>query len=591
MSGYRPGSTSTASESSFYESIRCAGSPHPVFAVNDQKSYLAVGSPTNINAVYQHGTSPQNTTLIFGQDGQQPYQRGIDVTYEESSVRQMGLPGPTEIQNRQHQYILAQSMKGLNVPKDSEVIVHKTYVTFDPTTPMQVYNNSKDLRWCQDMGYSQTNWENGRCTQDHIRNVQSPVQIVSSPSEYLGPQSTRSSVTSQEYDLQYDETQLRSSGGRSPVSARVRSPVSASARSSVSARMQSPQPTQIKSAMDYESGNIEKLDPRYFGELLAELTCKTTDLHNILFENMQKIKGKQNRLEVNIDVNDTNESIETLIPKGLSELTKQHLRYLLQTRITVDKSLRLLLATFNSLREDLLHLQDDLNKLATDKEMLERDLGFKSQQVAEYLKILESVRENNRQLQNTIKENSSTNRSLEDLILNLRNSEADKEFRVKELEYSKRALEQENETLRQQLTKSPSSLSYSSIFKAETSNNYYEMVDKLREEKDKEINNLRSQISNMKREMSSGQDSSSSLKLKLLEYNHNLSEKDTIIKEKNEEIMRLKSSPRGTDKNVTHTIITKRYVDYPILGLLKDNKLTSSAKEMRSIFTEKSGRL
>eukprot|EP00061_Rhincodon_typus_P018391 g47544.t1 len=89
-------------------------------------------------------------------------------------------------------------------------------------------------------------------------------------------------------------------------------------------------------------------------------------------------------------------------------------------------------------------------RLATDKEMLERDLGFKSQQVTEYLQLLESVRENNRQLQNTIKENGSTNRSLEELILTLRNSEADKEFRVKELEYRKRALEQENEALRQQ---------------------------------------------------------------------------------------------------------------------------------------------
>uniref|UniRef100_UPI00398F0788 protein POF1B n=1 Tax=Pristiophorus japonicus TaxID=55135 RepID=UPI00398F0788 len=468
-------------------------------------------------------------------------------------------------------------MKGLNIPNDSEVIVHKTYVTFDPTTPVQTYNNTQDFQWCpsQSTGCSQTNWKNVHSQQSHIINVQSPVQIVSSPSEHIRSLSARSSVTSQDYDLHYDETQLRGSGQRSPIPPRVLSP----------------QLTQIKSAMDYESGNIDKLDPRYFGELLAELTCKTTDLHNMLLENMQKIKGKQSRLDVNIDYNGTNENVETLIPKGLSELTKQHLRYLLQTRITVDKSLRLLLATFSSLREDLLHLHDDLNRLTKDKETLERDLGCKSQQVTEYLQLLESVRDNNRQLQNTIKESSSGNRTLEDLILTLRNSEADKEFRVKELEYSKRALEQENEALRQQLTKSPTSQSSSSIFTTEITNNYYEMVNKLREEKDKEIGSLRSQISNMKREMSSGQDSSSSMQFKLMQYSNSLSEMETIIKQKNEEIMRLKSLSHGTDKNVTHTIITKRYLDYPMLGLLKDSRQTSSSKEFQTVLINKADRI
>ncbi|XP_072451019.1 protein POF1B isoform X2 [Chiloscyllium punctatum] len=505
-------------------------------------------------------------------DGQQQYRKVNDMNYEQSIIRQGGLSNPSEIQNRQHQYVLAQSMKGLNIPKDSEVIVHKTYVTFEPNTPTQAYNTTKDLQWYQHTQNSQTNWD-VQYNQDSIKNVQQqPVQVLSSPSEYTGFRSTRSSVTSQEYE----DTHLRSSAGSEP-------------RSPVPARLRSPQAAQIKSAMDYESGNIEKLDPRYFGELLAELTSKTTDLHNILLENMQKIKGKQNNLEISTDHNDANESIETLIPKGLSELTKQHLRYLLQTRITVDKSLRLLLMTFNSLREDLLHLQDDLSRLAMDKEMLERDLGFKSQQVTEYLQLLESVRENNRQLQNTIKDNGLTNRSLEELILTLRNSEADKEFRVKELEYSKRALEQENEALRQQLSKSPTSKSSTSIFSTEISNNYYEMVNKLREEKDKEIDYLRSQISSMKHEISSGQDRT--LKNKLAEYNNRLSEKDAIIRQKSEEIMRLKSLSREPDKNVTHTIITKRYLDYPILGLLKDSKLTSPGRELQTVFIEKGRKL
>ncbi|XP_072361325.1 protein POF1B [Scyliorhinus torazame] len=570
-SSFRPGSSSTASESSYYGGLGFVSSPNPVFAVNGQKSYLTVGSPPNVSTLHRHGNSPQSATLILGQDGQPLYQRTNDVTYEQNSMRQIGLPSPTELQNRQHQYILAQSMKGVNIPKDSEVIVHQTYVTFDPNTHVQAHNNRKDLQWCQSVGHSQTNLEG--------RYNQSPVQIVTSPSDYMRPQSAQSSVTSQEYV----GTRIRCSVGsetQSPVPTRVQSPEPA--------RVRSPQPAQIKSAMDYESGNIDKLDPRYFGELLAELTSKTTDLHNILLENMQKIeRNRQNRLEVHTDYNGTTENIETLIPKGLSELTKQHLRYLLQTRFTVDKSLRLLLATFNSLREDLLHLQDDLNRLSTDKEMLERDLGFKSQQLTEYLQILESVRENNRQLQKTIKDSSSTNQSLEDLILTLRNSEADKQFRVKELEYSKRALEQENETLRQQLSRSPSA---TSVINTDISNNYYEMVNKLREEKDKEIDYLRSQIGTMKREMSSGHDHSSSLNIKLVEYNHSLSEKDAIIKQKDEEISRLKSS-QTTGKNVTHTIITKRQVDYPILGLLKDTKFSSRGSGMQTVYIEKTGNL
>ncbi|XP_038631035.1 protein POF1B isoform X2 [Scyliorhinus canicula] len=567
-SSFRPGSSSTASESSYSGGLGFVSSPNPVFAVNEQKSYLTVGSPTNVSTLHRHGNRPQSATLILGQDGQPQYQRTNDVTYEQSSMRQIGLPSPTELQNRQHQYILAQSMKGLHIPKDSEVIVHQTYVTFDPNTHVQAHNNRKDLQWCQSTGHSQTNLE-GRFNQ-------SPVQIVTSPSEYMRPPSARSSVTSQEYV----ETRIRGS-----VSSEAQSPVPTRVQSPEPARVQSPQLAQIKSAMDYESGNIDKLDPRYFGELLAELTSKTTDLHNILLENIQKIKGKQNRLDVHTDYNGTTENIETLIPKGLSELTKQHLRYLLQTRFTVDKSLRLLLATFNSLREDLLHLQEDLNRLSTDKEMLERDLSFKSQQVTEYLQILESVRENNRQLQKTIKDSGSTNQSLEDLILTLRNSEADKQFRVKELEYSKRALEQENETLRQQLSKSPS---VTSIINTDISNNYYEMVNKLREEKDKEIDYLRSQIGTMKREMSSGHDHSSSLNIKLMEYNHSLSEKDTIIKQKDEEISRLKSS-QTTGKNVTHTIITKRQIDYPILGLLKDTKFSSRGSGTQTVYIEKTG--
>ncbi|XP_072126639.1 protein POF1B isoform X3 [Mobula birostris] len=512
----RPGSSSTVSGNSYYESIERASSPNPVFNMQEQKHYIAVGSPTaTLTRVIRQGGGPQIIERV--QDDQQ-YHRGNEVTYVQSSHGQVGLTNPAEIQNRQHQYVLAQSMKGINVPKDSEVIVHKTYLTVDQLPSIQVYNDTRDFQSYQNIGNSQTHWVKVKYNESPTQNVHSPVQI--------------------------------------------------------------------KSAMDYDSHNTEKLDPRYFGELLAELTCKTSEVHNILVENIQKIKGKQSMLEMNIDLDGGNENVEDLIPKGVSELTKQHLRYILQMRLTVDKSLRLLLATFSSLREDLLHLQDDLSKLATDKEMLEKDLSFKSQQVTEYLKLLESVRENNRLLQSAIKESGSNNRSLEDLILSLKNSEADKQFRVKELECSKRALEQENELLRQQLSKSPTT---TAILNSEISNNYYEMVNKLREEKDKEISALRSQINNMKREMSSGQDSTSSLQMKLMQYSNSLTEKDSIIQKKNEEIMKLKSSSLGSN-NVTHTIITKRYLDYPILGLLKDGKPNSPSKELKTVLIQRNGR-
>ncbi|XP_032886303.1 protein POF1B [Amblyraja radiata] len=564
----RPGSSSSLSEGSYYESIERAGSPNPALYIHGQKHYLPVGSPTGptVTRLVRHGGGQQ--TLERVQDHQQQYQHGNEVTYVQNSPGQVGLSSPTEVQNRQHQYILSQSMKGINIPTESEVIVHKTFVTVNQVPSAQVYEGVQGFQSYQNIGNSQTHWEDIKYSESQIRNDRSPVQVVSYPNEHITSRSTRSSVTSQEYDLHSEETQMKCSGGGSPVPARTRSP----------------HPSQIKSAMDYESGNTEKLDPRYFGELLAELKCKTTELHNILQENTQKIKCKQGSLQMNLDLNGTNENLEALIPKGVSELTKQHLRYILQTRFTVDKSLRLLLETFSSLREDLLHLQDDLRSLATDKEMLEKDLGFKSQKMTEYSQLLESVRENNRQLQSTIKENGSSHRSLEDLMLTLRNSEADKEFRVKELEFSKRALEQDNESLRQQLMKSPST----ATFTTDISNNYYEMVSKLREEKDKEITVLRSQISNMKREMSSGQDSSSSMEIKLMQYNNNLSEKDSIIQQKNEEITRLRSSQHGSN-NVTRTIITKRYLDYPILGLL-DNIPKSPSKERKTIFYENNRR-
>ncbi|XP_007890104.1 protein POF1B isoform X1 [Callorhinchus milii] len=546
--------TDNSWERSFSQMNQHLNSPEPAAVeVNERTTYLLSRAPSQTNISFLSVPGQHNVSGILQQQqeyrslpnakcvtwntnglhesnqetrmmqGQQEHNWGSDVTYEQNTRKIALPPTPTEMQNKQHEFILAQSRKGINIPKGAEVIVQKTFVRFDQNNPVQTTNLGR---------------------------------------EYRETSSTRSSVSSQEMDSSFDQSTLKRGVVLSPS-----------------------QMLQIKSGMDYESGNSLKLDPRYFGELLAEVKRKTSEVHSILSDNVQKIKGKRYYLELNKEYNDSNEDIESLIPKGVSELTKQQIRYLLQMRITVDRSLRLLLSTFRSLREDLLHLQDDLNRLTSDKEMLERDVNFKSQQLKEYIQIVETVRDSNRSLQNSIKENSTNNRSLEELVLTLRNSEADKEFRVKELEYSKRALEQEIEALRQQLTRSPSSASINSSFNLEISNNYYEMVNKLREEKDKEVNALRSQINSLKQHMSSDEDNSSSLKMKLMEYMSMLSEKETRIKEQHEEIMRLKSSSRGPDKNISQTIITKRYLEYPILGLLKDSKAISPSKGIYSITT------
>ncbi|KAK7925130.1 hypothetical protein WMY93_007440 [Mugilogobius chulae] len=110
-----------------------------------------------------------------------------------------------------------------------------------------------------------------------------------------------------------------------------------------------------------------KMDNRYFGELLAEVYRKNCDIHSCISEHVSKIKGsKMDSFEYKVDRDD----VEALIPKGATELTKQQMRYLLQTRLTADKSMRLLLSTFSSLREELLHMSEDLRLLLSFGRML-----------------------------------------------------------------------------------------------------------------------------------------------------------------------------------------------------------------------------
>ncbi|GAA6082865.1 protein POF1B isoform X1, partial [Tachysurus ichikawai] len=90
-------------------------------------------------------------------------------------------------------------------------------------------------------------------------------------------------------------------------------------------------------------------------------------------------------------------------------------------------------------------------RLESEKEQLERDLSFKAEQSLQYDRLLESVRENNRQLQISLKESTSAQRKMETQLMNTRSTDSSRDFRIKDLEGSKRALEQENELLRKKV--------------------------------------------------------------------------------------------------------------------------------------------
>uniref|UniRef100_K7FKF7 POF1B actin binding protein n=1 Tax=Pelodiscus sinensis TaxID=13735 RepID=K7FKF7_PELSI len=319
----------------------------------------------------------------------------------------------------------------------------------------------------------------------------------------------------------------------------------------------------------------DQLDSKYFGELLAEVNRKSNDLYSSLLQHVEKI-GRRTQ-----DIESTNqeEDIEDLIPKGLSELTKQQIRYLLQMRVTSDKSLRLVLSTFGSLREELCHLQDDLGKLETDKMLLEKDLAFKKSQVKEYETLFASMRENNRQQQKELRDSAAKCRSLEEKIFSLQYAEGEKECRIKELEYCKRAQEQDIQNLRMQVPETCSN----PVLQATTdelSSRYVEMINNLREDKDREIRNLRSQINQFQQDISRRDGCNSDIHIRLHELTSMLEEKETFIKQQQEELFRLKQERFSSDQStaVTKSIITKKYINqYPILGLLSDDFLMTSS--------------
>ncbi|NXT01704.1 POF1B protein, partial [Jacana jacana] len=326
----------------------------------------------------------------------------------------------------------------------------------------------------------------------------------------------------------------------------------------------------------------DQLDCRYFGELLAELNRKTNDLYSCLLQHVEKIGGRNRDIEFTCQ----SEEIEDLIPKGLSEATKQQIRYLLQMRVTSDKSLRLVLSTFKNLREELCHLQDDLGKLETENILLKKDLAFKDSQVKEYETMLTSLRENNRQQQQGLRESTAKCRSLEEQLLSLRLGEGEKDCQLKELEYCKRALEQEIQSLRLQTCSSPTLQTTTD----ELSSRYVEMINNLREDKDREIRNLRNQLCQFQQDISKREGSNSDLQIRLHELTSMLEEKEAFIKQQQEDLFRLKNEQlSGSQSPGVTAIITKKYRNqYPILGLLSDDyKVTSPVNKSQTIVIER----
>ncbi|PWA24383.1 hypothetical protein CCH79_00011944, partial [Gambusia affinis] len=351
---------------------------------------------------------------------------------------------------------------------------------------------------------------------------------------------------------------------------------------SVSEQRETPEPT--------------KLDTRYFGELLADVYRKNCDIHSYIYDNVSKIGGQKHALNLSSDLKGEKQEVESLIPKGANELTKQQMRYLLETRFTAEKSMRLLLSTFSSLREELMQMSEDMRHLESEKESLERDLAFKADQALQYESLIENVRESNNKLQLSLKEAQASQRSLESQLSTCRSSDSVGNFKIKELEGRMRGLEKENEMLKQKLAGQSSNDSLH--VKAEAlAQHYKQELETLKTERDMEmeklkISKLQMQITTTSTTTTKSSYAESSLQLKISELLSKLEQREITIKQKEEEIRRLLMERNDSSKNVTKTIITKRYRNqYPILGLLSDDYQSTSLKEAKTIVIERTGEM
>lgn len=231
-----------------------------------------------------------------------------------------------------------------------------------------------------------------------------------------------------------------------------------------------------------------------------------------------------------------------------------------------------------------------LQKLETDNVLLKKDLAFKETQVKEYETMLCSLRENNRQQQQGLRESTARCRSLEEQLLSLRLSEGEKDCQLKELECSKRALDQEIQSLKLQICSSPTVQTTTD----ELSSRYVEMINNLREDKDREIRSLRSQLCQFQQDISRQEGNNSDLQIKLHELTAMLEEKDVCIKQQQEELFRLKHERVSSSQSPGVTaVITKKYRNqYPILGLLSDDyKVTSPVNKSQTIVIERTGEI
>lgn len=339
-----------------------------------------------------------------------------------------------------------------------------------------------------------------------------------------------------------------------------------------------------------------KLDTRYFGELLADVYRKNCDIHSYIVENVSKIRRKEDIRDLTSDTRRVKEEVESLIPKGATELTKQQMRYVLQTRFTAENSMRLLLSTFNNLREELLKMSDDIRRLEMEKESLERDLKFKEDQAQQYDSLMEGIRENNKQLQLSLKEATATQRSLESKLTRSQNNDSTSSFKIKELEGRLRSLEKENEVLKQKLAGQASNGSLHLKTEA-LATHYKEQLETLKRERDEEMEKLRSQISKLQTKITTTtttttkSSAESALELKISQLLSRLEQREITIREKEEEIKRLMMERNESSKNITRTVITNKYkTHYPLLGLLNDDyQVTSPVKESKTVVIESSG--
>lgn len=361
---------------------------------------------------------------------------------------------------------------------------------------------------------------------------------------------------------------------------------------------QKPQTLRTRVSVSEQKEVLEptKLDTRYFGELLADVYRKNCDIHSYIVENVSKIRRKEDIRDLTSDTRRVKEEVESLIPKGATELTKQQMRYVLQTRFTAENSMRLLLSTFNNLREELLKMSDDIRRLEMEKESLERDLKFKEDQAQQYDSLMEGIRENNKQLQLSLKEATATQRSLESKLTRSQNNDSTSSFKIKELEGRLRSLEKENEVLKQKLAGQASNGSLHLKTEA-LATHYKEQLETLKRERDEEMEKLRSQISKLQTKITTTtttttkSSAESALELKISQLLSRLEQREITIREKEEEIKRLMMERNESSKNITRTVITNKYkTHYPLLGLLNDDyQVTSPVKESKTVVIESSG--